>query len=85
MVKCPQVQESHHGAFPSAQVQAIVPIGPKATGYAVSAKLAVSEVQDFLHVFIHRILAAVCVRDHLMEKIDVPRFPYIFAYGRNQP
>ena len=78
MLRGPHQQEGYHGTFAAAQVEAVVPVRPQALCDAVSADLAVGEVQPPLHVVPDGILVLIGIGDHLVEEGDVPGLPHIF-------
>ena len=81
----PVVQETDHGAFAAAKVQAVVPVGAQTLADAVDAHLPGREVQNALHMLVDRTLAAVGVGHHLMGKGHVAGFPDVLDDGGHQP
>ena len=85
MLRCPDQQEGHHGAFPAAQVEAVVPVRPQAAGHAVCAYMSIGKVQRPLHVPPYGGLTLVGVGDHPVEEAHIAAFPHVFHNGRDQP
>ena len=81
----PDQQESHHGAFPAAQVQAVIPVRPQPPGNAVGADLTVGKIQRGLHMLPDGGLALIRVGDDFIKEGQVAAFPDVFHDGRQQP
>ena len=81
----PVVQETDHGAFAAAKIQAVVPVGAQTLADAVDAHLPGREVQNALHMLVDCALAAVGVGHHLMGKGHVAGLPDVLHDGGHQP
>ena len=79
------MQKADHGAFPTAKVQTVVPVGPESFADPVGADLSGRKVQDPAHMLVNGAFASIRIRDSSAGKSQITGLPYVFHDRRNQP